>query len=183
MRKVLISLAVAASAVAVASPASAQVYPQPRGPQGNAWGYHNNHGQVRALQVRVDSIQRRIERLRDRRALTRNEAHGLRSEASNVERRLRLSSRYGLNPRERQNIEIRIARLEQHVRHEVRDGRRGWTPYVYDQNAYGYFDRDRDGRDDRFEDDRGRDRDRLAYDRDRDGRDDRYEDDRGLRHD
>ena len=182
MRKVLISLAVAVSALAVASPASAQFYPQPQGPQGYGYGY-NNRGQVRALQARVDGIQRRIERLRDRRLLTRNEVNGLRSEAANVERRLRLSSRYGLNPRERQNIEIRIARLEQHVRHEVRDGRRGWVPYTYDQNAYGYFDRDLDGRDDRFEDDRGRDQDRFAYDRDRDGRDDRYEDDRGRDHD
>ena len=183
MRKLLISLAVAASALAVASPASAQYYPQPQGPQGYGWGYHNNYGQVRALQVRVDQIQRRIERLRDRRLLTRNEVNGLRSEARNVERRLRLSSRYGLQPRERHDIERRIARLEQHVRHEVRDGRRGWVPYVYDQNAYGYFDRDRDGRDDRYEDDRGRRSDRLAYDRDRDGRDDRYEDDRGRDHD
>jgi regulator of replication initiation timing len=156
MRKVLISLAVAASALAVASPASAQFYPQPRAPQGYGYGYHNNYGQVRNLQVRVDSIQRQIERLRQRRAISRNESRDLRSEASNVERRLRLSSRYGLNPRERQNIEIRIARLEQHVRHEVRDGRRNWTPYVYNQNSYGYFDRDRDGRDDRYEDDRGR---------------------------
>ena len=185
MRKFVISLAVAGSALAVAAPASAQYYPQPQPQQqqGYGYGYNNNYGQVRSLQVRVDGIQRRIERLSQRRALTRNEANGLRSEATNVERRLRLSSRYGLHPRERRDIEIRIARLEQHVRHEVRDGRRGWTPYVYDQNAYGYFDRDRDGRDDRYEDDRGRDHDRYAYDRDRDGRDDRYEDDRGTRHD
>jgi len=155
MRKIVISLAVAASALAVASPASAQYYPQPQ-PQG--YGY-NQYGQVRSLQVRVDSIQRQVERLRQRRAITRNEANGLRSESVNVERRLRSVSRYGLNPRERQNIEIRIARLEQHVRREVRDGRGGWTPYVYDQNAYGYYDRDRDGRDDRYEDDRGRRRD------------------------
>ena len=179
MRTLILTFATAAAGLAVAAPASAQYYPQPQGPQGYGYGYHNNRGQVRALQVRVDGIQRRIERLRQRRALTRNEANGLRSEAVNVERRLRLSSRYGLNPRERQNIEIRIARLEQHVRHEVRDGRRGWMPYTYDQNAYGYYDRDRDGRDDRYEDDRGRDQDRFAYDRDRDGRDDRYEDDRG----
>ena len=165
MRKFLISAAVAASALAVAVPASAQwASPPPPG----AYGYHNNYGQVRSLQVRIDRIQRRIERLSQRRALTPNEARGLRAESRQIERRLRASASFGLHPRERRDIEIRIARLEQHVRHEVRDGRRGWTPYAYDQNAYGYFDRDRDGWDDRYEDDRGRDRDRWD---DRDNRD------------
>ena len=57
MRKVLISLAVAASALAVATPASAQYFPAP---QGNAYGYNNNYGQVRRLQARIDQIQRQI---------------------------------------------------------------------------------------------------------------------------
>ena len=155
MRKVLISLAVAASALAVAAPASAQYFPQPPAPQGYGYGYNNNYGQVRSLQIRVDNIQRQIDRLRQRRAISRNEANGLRSESARVEYRLRAASRYGLNWRERQDLEVRIARLEQHVRHEVRDGRNGYNGY----NGQYAYDRDRDGRDDRWEDDHGTDHD------------------------
>ena len=57
MRKVLISLAVAASALTVAAPASAQY-----APRGNAYGY-NNYGHVRALQARIDDVQQQINRL------------------------------------------------------------------------------------------------------------------------
>jgi hypothetical protein len=152
MRKVLISLAAAGTALALATPASAQYYPQPQ-PYG--YGY-NNYGQVRAFQARIDNIQRRIEFLRDRRAITRNEANGLRDESRDLERRLYRAGRYGLNPYEAQNIQYRIARLEEHVRHEVRDGRWDNRGYGWNNgyNGYGY-DRDRDGRDDRYEDDRG----------------------------
>ncbi len=159
MRKVLISLAAAGAALGLAAPASAQVYrTQPYPGYGNGYGY--NYGQVRALHVRIDSIQRQIENLRDRRMISRNEANGLRSESRDLERRLFNRSRNGLNPNELRNVEYRIARLEQHVRHEVRDGNRyGWNG----RNGYtgnnGYIDRDRDGRNDRYEDDGGRDHD------------------------
>jgi hypothetical protein len=147
MRKLMLSLAAAGAAVAFATPAAAQ-YGQP---YGNAYGY-NNYGQVRALQVRIDQIQRQIERLRAQRLLSRNEANGLRSESRELERRLYYRGRDGLNFQELRTIEYRIARLEQHVRREVRDGNR-WDNRGYGNN--GYYDRDRDGRDDRYEDDRG----------------------------
>jgi hypothetical protein len=147
MRKLIISLAAAGTALAFATPAVAQ-YGQP---YGNAYGY-NNYGQVRALQVRIDQIQRQIERLRAQRLLSRNEANGLRSESRDLERRLFYRGRNGLSYQELRNIEFRIARLEQHVRREVRDGNR-WDNRGYGNN--GYYDRDRDGRDDRYEDDRG----------------------------
>ena len=53
-----------------------------------------------------------------------------------------------------QNIQVRIARLEQHVRHEATDGNRWGRGNGYN-GAYGYnsYDRDRDGRDDRYEND------------------------------
>ena len=154
MRKVLISLAVAASALAVATPASAQYYPQQQG-----YGYNNNYGQVRNLQVRINQIQRRIDQLDRRNILSNREARRLRDESRSLERRLAQVSRFGLRPQERFDIERRIARLEQRVRYEATDGnnRRG---YGYNGNNGQY-----------------------AYDRDRDGRDDRYEDDRGTRHD
>lgn len=156
MRKFLISLTVAASALAVATPASAQYYPQP---QGNAYGYQNNYGQVRRLQVRINQIQRQIQHLDRRNILSNREARRLREESRDLERRLARVSRNGLNFRERQHIEVRIARLEQRVRLEAtdRNNRPGYGYNAYGQNPY---DRDRDGRDDRYEDDRGTRRDR-----------------------
>lgn len=161
MRKVLISLAAAGTALAFATPASAQYYPQPQPyGYGQGYGYGYGHGgnfhQVRALQARIDQIQYRIENLRARRLITRDEANGLRSESRGLERRLRRAASYGLNYNEARRIEFGIVRLEQHVRREVRDGR-GWG-----NRGYGYqggYDRDRDGRDDRYENDRGWERD------------------------
>lgn len=152
MRRLLISIAAAASALAVATPAAAQYYPQPQHyPQGPAYGYHDNFGQVRALQVRIDRIQRQIAVFDRRNIITNREARRLREDSRNLERRLRQASRYGLHPQESREIHVRIARLEHRLFRDARDGRR------WGQNA-GY-DRDRDGRDDRYEDDRGRDRD------------------------
>jgi len=150
MRKVLISLAVAASALAVATPASAQYFPQP---QGNAYGYNNNYGQVRRLQVRIDQIQRQIHRLDRRNILSEREARRLREDSRQLEHRLRLAARNGLHPAERHNIEVRLARLEQRLYRDANDGNRwGRNDGRYGSNPY---DRDRDGRDDRYEDDRG----------------------------
>jgi hypothetical protein len=157
MRKVLISLAAAGAALAFAAPASAQYYAQP---QGYGYGYGQGYGNLRGLQARIDGVQRQIENLRARRMITRNEANGLRDESRDLERRLYRNGRNGLNYNEMRNIEYRIARLEQHVSHEVRDGR-------WDNRGYGW-NNGYNG---------------SGYDRDRDGRDDRYEDDRGYRHD
>ena len=72
--------------------------------------------------------------------------------------RVREASFNGLSFRERQAIEYRIARLEQRVRHEVNDGNR-WGNRNEGIFRNVSWDRDRDGRDDRYEDDRGYDRD------------------------
>jgi len=141
MRKFLIPLAAAASALAVASPASAQVFgnigvglglgaPAYGAP---AYGYgYNNYGQVRALQYRVDSIQRQITVLDRRNVLSNREARRLREESRNVERSLRRATRYGLSPYEARNVEVRIARLEQRVQLEAWDRNGRWG------RAYGY---------------------------------------------
>ena len=146
MRKFLISAAIAASTIAVASPASAQYYPQQ---QGNAYGHNNNYGQARSLIARVDQIRRQIDRLDNRDRLSNREADRLRSEARMVRNQVRSASFNGLSYRERQALEYRVARLEQRVRIQANDGNRRFSA-----NAGGY-DRDRDGRDDRYEDDRG----------------------------
>ena len=109
MRKVLISFAAAASALAVATPASAQYFPAP---QGYGYGYQHNYGQVRRLQVRIDAVQRQINHLDRRNILSEREARRLREDSRDLERRLRVASRYGLNPREGYNVERRLARLE-----------------------------------------------------------------------
>ncbi len=154
MRKVLISVAAAASALAIAAPASAQWMPAPPPPYGNAYGYQNNYGQVRSLQVRVDAIQRQIQMLDRRNMLSGREARRLRDQSRDIERQLYRAARNGLNPYEARNLELRIARLEQRVRYEARDGRWGRNDgRFYGDRDHRDHDRDRDGRRDRDDDD------------------------------
>ena len=154
MRKFLVSAAIAASTLVAAAPAAAQWYP----PQGNAYGY-DNYGQVRRLDARIDAIQRQINHLDRRNILSNREASRLRGESRGLENRLQRAARYGLNNREAYEIERGIHRLEVRVQREARDGNR-YRGY-YGQT--GWSDRDRDGLDDRYERDRGRD-----YDEDHD---------------
>ena len=145
MRKLLITVAAAASALAVAAPASAQYYPAPQG-----YGYNHNYGGVRSLQVRIDRLQQRIAQFDSRDRISEREARRLREESRDIERRLRKSARNGLNPQEHASITHRVQRLEQRIFRDARDGNR------YGYNAGGsWSDRDRDGRNDRYEDDRG----------------------------
>ncbi len=122
MRKFMISLAVAVSTVALAAPATAQWAPQPRG---NAYGHNNNYGHARAMQARVDNIQRQIARLAQRRMISRNEYSNLIRDTREIEQRLRQNARdgRGFTRQEANNTERRIARLEQKIARDVRDGR------------------------------------------------------------
>lgn len=164
MRKILISAAVAATAL-TAAPASAQWAPPPPpaygspygAPYGNAYGYQHNYGQVRALQVRIDNLQRQIRRLDQRDIISNREAARLMDDSRDLERRLVRAARYGLSFQERQAVEIRLARLEQRLWRDARDGK-NWNDRRYGERD-GWRDRDHDGRHDRWEDDRGRDHD------------------------
>ena len=160
MRKFLIPAAILVSTLAAAAPAAAQ-WAQPGYGSGT-----NNYGQSRRLDARIDQLQRQIRRLDVRNVIGHSEAQRLAYQAQNLEQRLRMFANNGLDRRERYDIENRIARLEQRIQQVVNNER-------YGRNAYGNgnngFDRDRDGRDDRYEDDRGRDSDRR---RDRDDDDD-----------
>ena len=165
MRKLMISLAAAGAALAIATPAAAQYYPGQYGaPYGNGYGYNNNWGQVRSLQVRINAVERQINMLDRRDRIRDRSADRLRDEANNIERRLRHAARDGMSPWEAQDIQVRIARLEQRVQYSMagRYGRNGYNN-GYDYNSYngnnGYRDRDRDGRDDRYENDQGQDHD------------------------
>ena len=152
MKKVVLALVAAGSALAFATPATAQYYPAPAygAPYGNAYGYQNNWGQVRSLQVRINNVQRQIKQLDRRDRIRDGQADRLRREANHIENRLQRAARYGLNGYEANDINVRLARLEQRVQYSVaqRYGR-NWN------GGYAYSDRDRDGRNDRYEDDRG----------------------------
>ena len=148
MRKFLIPAAVAAATLTIAAPAAAQYAP----PYGNAYGYNNNnlYGHVRGLQVRIDRLQVQIRNLDRRNVLTNREAAKLIDDSRDLERRLRKNARdgRGLTWNEARAVETRLVNLERRLFRDARDG-----------NRYGdrsWSDRDRDGRNDRNEDDRGR---------------------------
>jgi hypothetical protein len=153
MVKFVIALAAAGTALAFATPAAAQYYPQAQ-PYGYN-GYGNNFGQVRALQVRIDALQSQIRRLDRRDAIRDGSADRLREESRNIEQRLHRAERFGLNGYEANDIQARIARLEQRVQYALasRYGR-----YGNGYNGYGHDGYDRDGDRDRVRDgDRDRD--------------------------
>ena len=157
MRTFLISAAAAVTALAVAAPAAAQ-WQQPQYGYGQGYGYTNNYGHVRSLQVRLNQIERQINRLDSRNVLSEREADRLRRQANQLERQIRYASRNGLNQWEFRDLQNRLAYLEQRVRYEARDGNR----YGQGYGRGGGWDRDRDGLDDRYERDRG-----TNYDEDR----------------
>jgi opacity protein-like surface antigen len=160
----ILSLAVAGAALVAASPAAAQYAPQPQpygygnasGGYGNGYGgygFQNNWGQVRALQARIDRVEWQINRFDRRDRIGGRNADRLRDEANRIEDRLHRAARGGLNPYEANDIQIRIARLEQRVQYSLANG---YGRYGYGNGYNGYGDRDRD-RDDRWDGDRDRD--------------------------
>lgn len=152
MRTLIFSIATAASALALASPAAAQ-WGQPQGNYGYQGGYHHP-GHARVLDARIDRLQKEIKRLDKRNVLSDREANRLMNQSRELEQRLRYVSRNGFTAVEARNIELGIARLEQRIFREANDRNgRGWNNQGYGNQ--GWADRDRDGRDDRYEDDRG----------------------------
>lgn len=186
MRKFLISAALAASTLAVAAPAAAaqwqQPVPQAYGiPEGYGYGYRDyGFAGPQAYHNRISQIQRQIRNLDQRDILSRAEARKLMSDSDAMHRRVQNLSRFGLNSNEARDLQYRIARLEQKVFKEARDRDRHFgNPYR--DGRYGYNDQYG------YNGQTGYNR-QYGYnngwtDRDRDGRDDRYEDDRGYRHD
>jgi opacity protein-like surface antigen len=151
MRKLMISLAAAGTALAFATPAAAQYYPAPQSYNGyngygyNGYGYngygYGNFDRVRGLQARIDSIQYQIRRLDRRDVIRDRSADRLKDEANRIENRLHRAARYGLNGYEANDIQARIANLEQRVRYAVANGYGRYGRYSY--NSYsGYGDRD-----------------------------------------
>ena len=121
MRKFVLSVAAVGAAVIATTPAAAQYYPGQPAPYGNAYGYHNNWGQVRALQVRIDNVERQINRLDRRDRIRDRSADRLRHDANRIEDRLHRAARNGLDPREAGELSYRIQRLEQQVQIAMND--------------------------------------------------------------
>jgi predicted RNase H-like nuclease (RuvC/YqgF family) len=124
MRKFLIPAAIAASALTIAAPAAAQRAPAPH--YGQGYGYNNNYGHVRSLQVRIDRLQREIRQLDRRNIISNREAARLMDDSRDLERRLRRNARdgYGLNRNEARAVEVRLANLERRLFRDARDGNR-----------------------------------------------------------
>ncbi|MES2325867.1 MAG: hypothetical protein V4499_00860 [Pseudomonadota bacterium] len=137
MRKIILSIAAAGAALIAASPAAAQYYPQPQQPtlygynngyNGNGYnnGFRGNWGEVRALQARIDNVERQIARLDRRDVIRGRSADRLLNDANKIERRLRDHARGGLDPREAGDIQYRIQRLEQQVQIALNDRGGRW---------------------------------------------------------
>jgi hypothetical protein len=193
MKKFLIAAA-GLSAIAAAAPASAQYYGYGQ-PQGYGYGYNNRdqHGLIRSYIVRADQLRQRVERLDSRDRISEREARRLRDAAAELQRRTRDYARGGLSYNERRDLDVRLARLQQRIQIDRRDGRR-----LSDRDRDGrwdgrdsWIDRNRNGIDDRQEGLYRSDRDRDGVydgrdgwvDRNRNGVDDRYEQRRWERDD
>jgi hypothetical protein len=182
MRKFVLSVAAAGTALALASPAAAQnYYPQSQpygyGNGGYGNGYNGYYGQVRALQARIDRVQWQIDRLGRYNGIRDGSSNRLRDESRNIERRLNKAARYGLSPYEARDINNRIARLEQRVQFasanrygRYGDNRYGYTGQSGFNSGNGYYGT-RDGDDDRYGNDQGRDH-HDRYDNDQSDDDD-----------
>ena len=147
MRKIVLSLAAAGAALIATSPATAQYYPQPQ-PYGynngynNGFGFNNGFGQVRALQARINNVERQIDRLDRRDRIRDRSADRLRRDADRIEDRLHRAARGGLDPREANEISYRIQRLEQQVQVAMND--RGRWGYGERDGRWDRHDRDDD---------------------------------------
>jgi hypothetical protein len=111
MRKILIS-AMLVSAVSVAAPAAAQF-------RGGGHGY----GQGANIERQLDQIERQIDRLRDRRLISREEAFRLERRAEQIDRLHDRFARNGLSQYERRDLQSRIQNLRQRVQAERHEGR------------------------------------------------------------
>ena len=134
MRKVLLPLAAAASVLAVASPASAQVYGNLTPGYGYGYGapaYGNAYGYGYGnLQGQLQQVRNQAYNLMRQGRLTRAESRDLNRDIRSAERALARSSRYGVSPNEMRAMQNRIANLQFEVRRYADyDGRRYYRGY------------------------------------------------------
>ena len=122
MRKFLIPLVAAASALAIAAPASAQyAAPAHRYQQYNYGHGFNGHNFARSMENRVQRIRRDIRNLEMRRIVSGREARSIDDQAQNLQRRIFRASRNGIQPGEARRLENQIRNLEYRVSREATD--------------------------------------------------------------
>ena len=121
MRKYLIPFVAAASAVAVAAPASAQWAPVYHYQPYNYGRGFQHHAFARSMEVRVQRIRHDIRVMQSRRMLSWREARSLERQAANLQRRIYFASRNGIQPGEARRLENQIRNLEYRVQREATD--------------------------------------------------------------
>ena len=122
MRKFLIPIVGAVSALAVAAPASAQWAPPVYRYQPYAYGQgFSHHAFAQAMEVRVQRIRNDIRAMQVRRILSWGEARSLDQQARNLQRRIFFASRNGIQPGEARALEHQIRNLEFRVQREATD--------------------------------------------------------------
>ena len=132
MRKFLISAALV-TAAAASVPASAQ-YGGYDGYGRQGYGY-NHGGQI---QQQLAQIADRIERARERRLISRNEARQLIDQVERIDDRYDDYRRNGLSRGEHQDLQQRIHNLRQRLRWELREGREERWDDRRDDRRYRY---------------------------------------------
>ena len=125
MRKIIFTIAAAASALVVASPAAAQYYGGPvyGAPAygAPAYGYGNANPWARELQ----QIRYQANNLARQGRLTRSESSDLFRDIQRAERVINRKSRYGLSRSEARSLNERIGKIRYELRlYSDRDGRR-----------------------------------------------------------
>ena len=125
MRKFLIPIAAAASTLALAAPASAQIIQwAPPVYQYNPYNFGNGYNGInfaRSMESRVQRIRQDIRVMHDRRVLSRNEARNLDNQAERLQRRIYRASRNGISPGEARSVETQIFNLQRRVAREAND--------------------------------------------------------------
>ena len=137
--KFIVSAIVGSAALAAAVPAQAQSYPQ----YGNG-GYqqsrdydndryenrddrrYDDRGQAHAIRTQIEQLERRIQRTDGRDRISEREAASLRRAVQSLRQQYRDYSRNGLTRREVQVLQNRIQQVRQRIGYERRDhdGRR-----------------------------------------------------------
>ena len=128
MRKFLIPIVAAASSLAMAAPASAQVVQwAPPVYQYNPYNFGNGFSGInfaRSMESRVQRIRADIRVMRDRRVLSRGEARSLDNQAENLQRRILRATRGGIRAGEARSLENQIFNLQRRVAREANDWNR-----------------------------------------------------------
>jgi hypothetical protein len=122
MRKLLLPIVAAASALTVAAPAAAQWAPPVY--RYTPYNYGRGYSGIRfaqSMQARVQRIRADIRNLEVRRIVSYREARALDNEARSIERKVYRSTGNGIQPGEARNIERRIQRLEYRISREASD--------------------------------------------------------------